>query len=320
MPRAFATALAAALLLALPASNAVAAPGDASDPRPAEYVTIDRPVREVAIDPGASVVETVTIKNQTPRAVDVTVAGNDLAVRTDGSRSPKFAAAGSQPRGAGAWLVAAPDELRIPAGSERRVQLRITAPAGTRAGGWQAAAILSVTGVGDAGNVGITQEVPVLLLVGVRGDAKRGLRATIEAESRVRARGGRTTWAVHVENAGDVHESYGGRVVVRGRTGGSRTVQLEPGILLPGESRNETVGVELREAPDVVDARLEVRTRGRAGTDDAPTDGTVTDRSATTWVLPWWLPLVLVIAVVVIVVRVRRRRTWVDDDVDRDVE
>ena len=63
-----------------------------------EFVTIDRPVREVAIEPGTRVTEIVTVKNQTSRAVDVTVAANDLAVRTDGSRSPKFASAGSQPR------------------------------------------------------------------------------------------------------------------------------------------------------------------------------------------------------------------------------
>lgn len=303
-------------IAALVLASATGSAHGATAPSDAAFITIDRPVRDVAIEPGATVVEVVTIKNQTPRAVDVVATTRDLAVRAGNSRSPKFAAAGSQPRGAGAWIDVQPAKLRVAAGREATVRLAITAPTAADAGAWQGAAVLSVTGVGGAGNVGITQELPVVLLAGVAGDARRDLRVSITPERRLRLRGGRAIWAVEIRNEGDVHESFGGRVVVDGRTGARRTLQLEPGILLPGERRRQQVALDLQELPDIVDARAEVDARGRAGDQSRPVDERRSAVAAGVWLIPWWLPLVVFALVVVIVVRVRRRRTRVGSEIE----
>lgn len=302
--------------LLLPASSARAA--DAI-PRENQFVTVERTVRDILVEPGSERVEEITIKNQTTRPVVIDATAQDLGIRSGGDRSLEIDGAGSQERGAGGWLTPEAAKLRIPALEERTMRVRVRVPADAGPGTWQALVLLLVTPEAGEGVVALQEETSVTMLLQVAGDAKRDLRVSLRPEDRAHWRGGEAVWTVTVANEGDVHESFGGRVVVDALLAGSRSMQLQTGILLPGERRDLRVRVQLREAPDRVRARAEVTTRARAGGDTEPTDTELTATAQSVFVLPWWIPLVVLAAVVIIVLRVRRTRSS-DDDVDFDSE
>ena len=285
--------------------------------RDTEFITLERPIRDMPVDPGGRYSEEVVLKNQTARAIVVTPTTRDLATRRNGSSTLRIEDAGSQPRGAGEWLSVPTVGVRILPFSQATIRVRINVPADAGAGAWGGAVVLDVAGAGAQSTVTLHQETSVAFLFGVSGTAQRDVNVHVEPDTTFRFHGGRATWRVKITNAGDAFESFGGTFTVDRMAGAARTFPIRTGILFPGEQRTQRFSVVLREAPDRIRARAQVDSRGRSGArDTGASDTRTTADAAPVYVLPWWLPVVLLIGSAVIVWRVRtvRRRSEVDDE------
>jgi hypothetical protein len=274
-----------------------------------ELVTIERPIRDLSVAPGAHLVEDVLVKNQTARAVEITATPQDLAVRRNGSSSLDIEDAGSQPRGAGDWLHIADATVRIEPFREGVIHVAIDVPRGAGPGAWAASALVSVAGMGPQSTVSLRQETAIAFLFTVQGDAQRHLGVSVHPSKRVRYTGGSLAWAVTIVNDGDSFESYGGHMRVKGLISGSRRYALKSGILFPGETRRQRIATQARSAPDMLTATVDVTSRGRSGAHPDPADAQHHATSRAVFVMPWWIPLVLLAAALVIWVRLRTRRS-----------
>ncbi|MCW2961666.1 MAG: hypothetical protein JWM25_1158 [Thermoleophilia bacterium] len=250
----------------------------------------------------------MTIKNQTslPYKFLVSVGDGRPRTTTTGPAPIETAAPGSMPRGAGAWLTASPTSISIPAGEERDVRVRIAVPQGARIGG--AYATLGILNppseAGEGVPIGLDTQVTFLLRVA--GDYRRALDVELTpAGDRFRWRAGTVRWTLVMRNTGDLHENVSGAVVVDGLIAGSRRLPLDSGVLLPGETRTQQFDVELRDAPDVLDANVRI---DRDAADDARAD------SPRVYVLPWWLLVVVGVLGLVVWWRMRAPRTWHAED------
>lgn len=247
----------------------------------------------------------VVVKNQTGVDARFEVALVDMqrGSGSGASRAFEYVEVGTARRGAGAWITPSTGAFDLEGGSERSIELAVDVPTGTGPGGWYAAVQFVATPIGGAaGQFEFESVVYVPVLVTVDGEFERELGVSIAPERRVLLRGGRATWTVELRNDGDVHEVVNGRVVLDSAFTGASSAPLRPAVLLPGERRTQEVSFDLRSAPDAW--RAEARIEREVGEPS-------TTRSDRTWVVPWWL-LVLV-AVVVAAARWRARvrsRDW----------
>ncbi len=257
------------------------------------------------------------LKNQTPFDAAFTSERFDVSRYGDGSKRVKYVPAGSTPRSAAPWLTVTPATFDIGSVEERHVRLVLDVPQDAGSGGAYVALVFEASQDSDDVQVDVDASIPVMVLVTVRGDFRRGLEARVAPRDRWRWSGGRSEWEVELENTGDVHEVVAaGSVSVDGLLSRGRRVALEPGILLPGERRRQRVDLEVRAAPDVLAAEATIE---REGADDlaATSDRTV--------VLPWWLLVVLAAGVGLVAWRAgaggaRSEPLDQDDDVEPSID
>jgi len=275
-----------------------------------EAITVAPAVNSIDVDPGETITFEIVVKNQTLRDVELAIEPSDLAKRSGGSASLSFADPGTQPRGAGGWLTAAPAIWSASAGTERTIPVTVQVPDDAGAGGHFAALIITATPTVSTGEIQVTPETSVVALFTVSGRFKRSLDVRVTPSERWRWRGGVVEWDIVIHNTGDVHENVSGTLDVNGALSSHVRRQLDPGILFPDERRVQHVRLDLRDSPDLV------RASARIIRDDAPV---VTAVSARSWVLPWWMLVLIAAAVGVIVWRVRSRATDGSGD-ERDVD
>lgn len=275
------------------------APALAATPAEHEAITLLPAVLFVEGDPGERVTTKVLLQNQTRTDVRLKSELADMQEGIGNSTAFDYLPVGEGRRGAGAWIEPrTPARFDLERARERSVAVTIDIPADAGAGGWYAAIVFTAEDPRPSASIPIDQTIPVPILVTVTGKFRRDLRASVEPASRWRWSGGTATWTVDLRNEGDVHEVYGGRLTVDGPLSAPRSRDLRPGILLPGEHRRIRQTFELRDAPDLVAARLRIeRDEGSAVEDAAPR----------VVVLPWWLLVVLALAAAIIAWRLRSR-------------
>lgn len=279
----------------------------AAAPRDDQAISFSPALLFVEVAPGRSTTTSVLVQNQTTAAVAFRTGVLDMQ---DGrGASLDFVDAGTAERGAGTWLSPATDAFRLQAATERRVELQVTVPAGTRPGGYFGAVAFIAMDPDPRGQIPIDVNQPIPVYVTVDGAARRSVRAAATPTDRVRWRGGRAAWRVRVRNAGELHEVVEGQLRLDGLLSATRSEPLRPAILLPGEERTQLVDVELRDAPDLVAATTRI---------DGIRDGGAGERAARLLVLPWWLIVLVGATTALIAWRLRRSREWSDHEAGRD--
>jgi hypothetical protein len=262
--------------------------------------------------PGDEVSRHVLVQNQMGVDVRLLVEVLDMQEGRGNSTALDYVPLGDAPRGAGAWVAPIdPVDFTIAAGEQRSLPIKLRIPPDAGAGGYYAALSFTIKDPDPKAQIPIDAVQPIPIFVTVAGTFEHDLRASVEPESRWHWSGGTATWTIDLRNEGDVHEVYGGRLKVDGLLSASRSRDLRPGILLPGEHRRIRQTFDLRDAPDLVGAKLRIENdQGDAVADDAPR----------VIVLPWWLLVVLALAVAIIWWRLRARRihaaAWGADDDD----
>jgi hypothetical protein len=258
--------------------------------------------------PGDTITSEVTVQNQTGADVDFVVDLADMEEGRGNSAAREFVPVGDARRGAGMWIDAIrPATFHLDAATERTIPITIRIPEDAGHGGFYAAIVFTAKDPRPDVSVPINQTAPVPVLVTVEGDFERDLRVEVDPNERVRWRGGTATWTVELHNAGDIHEVFAGRLRVDGPLSSARSKPIRPGILLPGEHRRQRITFELRDAPDLVGAKVRVER------DDGPG---VSAKAARVLVLPWWLLVLLALAIAVIWWRLRTRRGTLDESWD----
>lgn len=261
--------------------------------------------------PGEQLEASILVKNQTLVDVQVTTRVVDL---DDGTgRTFEFLEPGTARRGAGDWIGLDAERLRIAAGTERPAPFTISIPQDAGAGGHYGGLVFTVRPTRPTGQFDVAYDTAIPVFVTVDGEFERDLRVQVRSRDSWRWTGGDVEWTVELHNAGDVHENVSGRLRLDTFISGSSSAPLRPGILLPGERREQALSFGVRSAPDLLraDARVE--------RDDARS---ISGRSGRTVVLPWWLLLVVVLAVAVTWWRLRARRhgrrddEWPDEELD----
>ncbi|MCW2922606.1 MAG: hypothetical protein JWM98_10 [Thermoleophilia bacterium] len=231
-----------------------------------------------------------------------------MARYDDGGEEVRLAKAGSSSRSAASWLTTTPPRFVLPPSDQQPVRLVFDVPKDARPGGHYVAVNFTAHQEGEAGQqLTVDYSVPVYVLLTVSGHFARQLDVRLVPRDTWRWRGGHARWDLQLHNSGDVHENVSGRVHVDGLLAGSRSVAIDPGVLLPGEHRTQHVDVDLRDAPDVWRADADVR---RDGAKHATAD------AARVVVLPWWLLVLAAAAVALVAWRVRavRRQPWDGDE------
>lgn len=265
-------------------------------------ITVTPIYQTMVLDPGASRVVTTTVQNQTTRDFRIQLRAYDFPVRTGGSRSTDFVAAGSTPLGAGTWLTFAPRTFVVRAGAERPVRVRVAVPPDAEDGDHLGGLQYVVEPTEGAGAVSIRAAIDTYYFVQVGADAQRDLRVSVRPLDRWRWRGGRVEWAVTIENHGNVHETVTGQLRFDGRLGSVPTRRLRGGVLLPGERRTERLTAQVRDAPDVISARATVL--HEPGSGEAVRSHA---RAHVVLVTPWWLVVLVVAALAIVWWRVASR-------------
>lgn len=282
----------------------------AAERDPDEAFTFTPAVLFVPDAVAGGLVETrVRVQNQS--TVDAAFIGEVYDARSGarGSTALELLPIGDSPRGAGAWVRASPQRFTLAAGAERTVRVTIRPPADAGAGGHYAGIAFTALPTAPAGQIDVRPRAEVPVLITVRGDYRRELRVHVEVPSRWRWHGGAARWRVTLHNAGDVHENVSGTLELDGLLSPARSSSLKPGILLPDERRTQQVTVDLRDAPDVLVARA------RLVLDSSPA---VRAASSRTYVVPWWLVVLLAVTAVVVAWRIRSRAPSGSPAVDDD--
>ncbi|MCW2949126.1 MAG: hypothetical protein JWN41_139 [Thermoleophilia bacterium] len=277
-----------------------------SDTAVEQAVTVVPTLLPVTAHAGETRTVTVTIQNQTTRDFRVKAKLGDIPMRRHGSRSIELVQPGTTDRGAGSWITVTPATFVLRAGKEQKVSLHITVPRDVSAGEHMGGARFLVEATGKRNTIEIGTEIPAYVFVAVAGTTSHRMQVVTKPVDGFRWSGGRVAWDVAVHNAGNVHETYSGQLHIRGHAGGDARVSIRGGILLPGESRTERLVADVREAPNVFDAKTTIH---REAADTVRADST------SVFVLPWWLLAVVIGAFVVIRSRVasRVRRSSADD-------
>ena len=303
-------ALVATLVALSAAPGAAAASSAANDPD--QVITILPTVQSLDVEPGQVATFDVTVKNQTELALSFDVEAFDLRRSRAGTDSVELAERGEAPRGAGSWLTLTPQRWQADAATEQQITVTVRVPADARPGGHYAGLLVSADPIEAREGIGVRSQVSMYVFITVAGQFERRLDVDVVSDSRWRWRGGPTEWVVELRNSGDLHENVSGVVTVDGVVDADHRVALDPGILLPGERREQRIRVETRDAPDVL------RAKARVDRDEAPSVQAVSSR---TIILPWWLLVLVAVATVVIVWRLRtRRRRWEVDPGDGDLD
>jgi hypothetical protein len=263
------------------------------------------------LQPGSTVTSDITVRNQTTIDADFTIGLFDATTSKDGSTALSLVRIGDAPRGAGAWLDvvdggACPPRdthascFHLAHGEQRVVHVRIRVPEDAGAGGHYAGVQVIGSQSDPATNLDIKvlDEVPVFLTVA--GDYERDLRVHATPDDPWRWHGGSTSWTVQLRNEGDVHENVSGFLTVDPLLVGTHRIALKPGILLPGEHRTQHLRMDVRDAPDLLAARVRVELD-----DHAP----ARDDVRRTVVLPWWFLVLVAVAIAVVWWRLRTRAT-----------
>lgn len=258
--------------------------------------------------PGDVTIVDVLVQNQTDRDFRFATLLRDIGPPTDPDKDKRILTAGSATRGAGRWLriVDADKAYSLAAGAERTLHVSVQVPQDAAPGGHYAAILVRTLPSDDQG-VQITADAAVLVLLRVdEGKIRHDLRIRAVPVRRW-LWSGPTRWRVEVDNRGNVHERFGGRLVVDGMLGGPRTLSLEPMIVLPGALRRERATIEARNAPDLLRGSVRyIRNDDKLRTSAA---------SPFVVLLPWWVLVVLVVVAAMVAWRVaQRRRAWPDDD------
>lgn len=282
-----------AVASAAPGANANAASGDAA-------ITVDNSVAFLSAAPGARITHEVVVKNSTPFRARFDGEVFDITRTASDGERVRYAPAASTPRSAAPWLDVNPITFDLAARTQRVVTMTFDVPASAEAGGRYVALVFTARQLDAAPNqeLDLQPEVPALVLLTVEGDLQRSLRATLTPLDRWRWTGGSVSWNLELRNDGDVHEVVSGIVRVDGVLASPVTRPVDAGVLLPGESRTQRIDVEVRAAPDLLEASADIRVADAATVDaDAPR----------VVVLPWWLLALLAALASIIVYRMRRR-------------
>ncbi len=253
----------------------------------------------VDVTAGNVALTSITVRNQTLVDTRFEVAAQDMREEPGAGRALEPVPIGDAARGAGAWLRPSTTSFVLAAGTERQVTVVIDVPADAGAGGHYAAVVFTARPVEAQAQFQFDAVTSVAMLLTVAGDYQRDLRVSITPDARVRWSGGPVGWTVHLRNDGDVHEVVAGRVTVDATIAGAKSMPLRSGILLPGESRTEHATFQARSAPDLLRATVKV-TREDAKPIDAD--------AASTWIVPWWIAVVIALIVALVLRRRALRR------------
>lgn len=258
-------------------------------PNSEQFITIERQVREIVANPGQQISDEVLLKNQSSRPVKVSVTVQDLAIRKDGSRELAFSAAGKEQRGAGEWIHLAEDKLLILPNTERSFRFKVKVPKSAVAGSFHAAFLLSLSDDKPSGNVAISSEQSVVMLLHVKGKTKRRLEVGVVPKSKFLWSGGRKYWIVTISNKGDTYESFGGVLHLKSLLGKDENIAIQPGILLPKEARKQRIYSNLRSAPNRFVVDVSVRSKGHNAGNRGATDMNISSNRSTSYLIPLWL-------------------------------
>ncbi len=241
------------------------------------------------------------IKNSTAFEPTLTSEIFDMVAGTGtGSTAFDYVPVGDAPRGAGAWVrPVQPARIRIPAFQQAEIDIVVDVPPDAGAGGHYAGVLFKAPDPRPDAEAAFEIQQFIPLFLTVHGEFERDVRVVATPTDRWLWSGGLASWDVRIRNEGDVHEPVAGRVRLDGLIGGTRSVRLEPAILLPGEERTQRVRFDLRSAPDLL------RAHARVDLDDEPS---VRDDAPSVVVLPLWVLVLLAVAVLVVVLRLRSRR------------
>ena len=297
--------MAVAALVAVHPPTALGAAADPSSPDPG--ISFEPYVTTITGAAGTSHDVSIVVKNQTDRAVEFRAEAADAMRSEQDEASLDTQPPGSGERGAGRWLTLPRTSFQLEPNTELSEFIaRVVIPPGTPPGGYYAAVVFTALPP-DRGQIDVQHAVPVSLFITVNGSYERDLRASLERPGVLLWQGGRRQWHLRIENHGDVHENVSGALRLDGLIAGASAVPIPSRILLPDDVVRMPVEVDVREAPDVLEAELSIER------DDA--DDLVT-AAEPTYVVPWWVIVLLAVLVGVVWWRMRRRSMGHDPGYD----
>lgn len=303
------------------------------------------PKKNYVIEPGKSVDDKLTIRNMdssfpltlTLRVIDFTF--------TDDGGSPKLFTDPNAPQTT--WslkpFLTVPKTVTIEPGASKRLDMKVSIPAGHGAGSYYSAIFYATGAPGEGGNVGLSASGVTLVFASIPGKVSEDLKlekfgAYKKASSTNKAGYvGITTempqmMAYTVKNNGNVVESPAGTITLKSMFGQEYTIdKLNPNgsLALIGQSRTFTSCIKLKDEEVKINS-----TTARTQTCDMPglwpgyysakleafygQNGNLTKELhgvGSFWYLPWWFIALCVVLLLVLayiiwrIVRAIRRKT-----------
>lgn len=165
-----------------------------------------------ALEPGASIDDTVVIFNftQQPRRFDLY--GADLILAEGGGFAP--AARGVESHGAGAWIVPSVDTVDVPAGSHLAVPFTVTIPAGAVPGDHPGTIVVERHEQASGPGVHMQSRLALRVLITVPGEINLGVALGVLGAEHV---DGTVRFTVPIQNTGNVTFTTTGTVTILGR-------------------------------------------------------------------------------------------------------
>jgi hypothetical protein len=307
-----------ALLVALPVASASGA--SAGSDTPARILT--SPPRILAsVAPGTTTTAALLVANQSRTPVSVRVHVADLGPDPDGASFGVVHETGDTPRGAGSWISVDKPVLRLGAGAQQSIKVRIDVPPDASAGGHYGALVVEQADDPHEGGssavklrVRLVSHVEVL----VPGDVEYGGRFTHLHVTT--GHDGRVEMTARFENTGNIQSKpRDGELRVSGR-GGRATARFDVPETLPDGTRDVRAHTRI---PGIA-GHYHVQVRARLEDGSAAVSRTVT-------VLTWrssaprlLVGLVVLLVLLVLLVPFLRRRRELQrlyrEELERDVE
>jgi len=200
-------------------------------------LNVDPPKREFTVAPGTSLTDAITVRNTGDGRTSFIVTAMDLALTKSGEAV--FSAAGTSPRGFGAWIRVNPTEFELEPGHSQAVRFTVTVPQ-EASGSYQAVVFFrtrpeksEAMGSMVSAQVGSVLVLHVTGHVLIKGDLVGMAMAPYRPGTPVEV-------ALTIKNEGNWLLRPQGKVSIKdasGKTVGEADVNQEGGAVLPGAER-----------------------------------------------------------------------------------